>query len=111
MSFSSDLDSLASCNSSMQGSSPGFATPMQSNEEGPAGVHVIRSGGSRIVAYPKIPDEIPAFLTWWKGTNAASQLENSSTIFRWDSRNRKSDVWQHFHEVAEYPSDASKTQC
>ena len=81
MSFSSDLDPLASCNFSMQKSSPGFATSMQSNEEDPAEVHVICSGDSQIVAYSKIPDEIPAFLTWWKDMNAASQLENSSTIF------------------------------
>ena len=111
MSFSSDLDSLTSCNSSMQKSSSGFATSMQSNEEGSAEVHVICSEDSQIVAYSKISDEISAFLTWWKDMNAASQLENSNTIFHWDFRNHKSDVWQHFHEVAEYPSDASKTQC
>lgn len=111
MSFSSDLDSLTSCNFSMQKSSPGFVTSMQSNEEDSARVHVICSEDSQIVAYSKIPDEIPAFLTWWKSTNAVSQLKNSSTIFCWDSRNCKSDIWQHFHEVAEYLSDASKTQC
>ena len=74
---------------------PGFVTRMQSNEEGPAGVHVICSGDSWIVAYSRVPDEIPAFLTWWKNANTASQLENSSTIFCWDFKNCKSDVWQH----------------
>ena len=57
--------------------------------------------------------------SWWdssipdlmKGYECCQPTWEFKYYFHWDSRNCKSDVWQHFHEVAEYPSDAPKTQC
>lgn len=94
-------------------SSLGFESPPPppSTSGEPSGLSIVTSQGNRIIFHPGNTDVIQKFLDWWHDTPFAKKSRDDDVNFRWMPSSRKSFVWDHFNDVAEYPNGTPKVQC
>lgn len=94
-------------------SSPGFETPtpVQIDTNHTDGLDIRNAHGIRTAVCPRSGDGMDAFLAWWKETIVARKFESEQTKFTWQFQNRRSKVWHHFLDIAEYPRGMPRAQC
>ena len=94
-------------------STPGFESPSQipPKPKGPNGLDIVLSQGKRFIYYPHGSDAVPNFLDWWNGTPYAAKAREKGRAMNWGSDSRKSVVWDHVNDLAEYPNGNPKVQC
>ena len=109
MAESNELIASSSQTSFVTESSPAFETPPPSS--GPNCLDIIHCQGKCLVFYPKAHDDIVKFNDWWDTTPFSRRQNDNGAKFRWKSSSRKSFVWEHFDDVAEYPNGTPKVHC
>ena len=109
----SETPSPASFHSFTIESTPGFESPSRipPKPKGPNGLDIVLSQGKRFIYYPHGSDAVPNFLDWWNGTPYAAKAREKGRAMNWGSDSRKSVVWDHVNDLAEYPNGNPKVQC